>query len=177
MKRRQGEIPKLQSTIAGMTNPWEGLTRFEQAKNKEESVLKRNQLRNRKKKNEEKWADPQKSVGQLQGDQSMYSESSRRRGVKVLERILEERMVKNLLNLMKNVRPLNRESKLQVGSTQRDLTPRYIIIKTILKAAKARDLADIRDPQKAHYLILQQETQTFKAWKKECQPVILTKQF
>lgn len=67
----------------------------------------------------------------------------------MLERILEERMVKNLLNLMKNVRPLNRESKLQVGSTQRDLTPRYIIIKTILKAAKARDLADIRDPQKA----------------------------
>lgn len=48
-KEGKGEIPKLQSTIAGMTNPWEGLTRFEQAKNKESSVLKRNQLRNRKK--------------------------------------------------------------------------------------------------------------------------------
>ena len=41
----------------------------------------------------------------------MYSESSGRRGVIVLERILEERKVKNSLNLMKNVRPLNRESK------------------------------------------------------------------
>lgn len=167
--------PKLKSTITGMTNPWEGLTRFEQAKNKESSILKRNRLRNRKKKNEEKWADPHKSVGQLQGDQSIYSESSKRRGVKVLERILEERKVKNLLNLMENVRPLNQESKnCQVGSTQRDLTPRYIIIKTVLRAARSKRFSRYKGSSKRSLSnssaelaenSLQQKTQTFKEWK------------
>lgn len=80
-----------------MKNSLEGFTkRVEQAKNeqKESVSLKINQLRNRKK-NEEKLADPQRPMGHLQAYQHMYT-GALRRGKKVLERICEDRMAKNI---------------------------------------------------------------------------------
>ena len=59
------EVPKLKSTITGMTNSSEGLTsRFEQAKDKELSILNKSieeQKEKRKKKNEQILRDLQGS--------------------------------------------------------------------------------------------------------------------